>query len=55
MAPPKSRAEPAAAATAFDVRTAIELAQHGQFDRVAFAVVYAALSLFVLPWIQAVA
>jgi PAS domain S-box-containing protein len=55
MAPPQSRAEPPAAATAFDVRTAIELAQHGLFDRVAFAVVYAALSLFVLPWIQVVA
>ena len=55
MAPPQSQAKPPAAATTFDVGTAIELARHGLFDRVAFAVVYAALSLFVLPWIEPVA
>ncbi len=55
MSSPQSPSGPPAAATAFDVRTAIELGRHGLFDRVAFAVVYAALSLFVLPWIQAVA
>jgi PAS domain S-box-containing protein len=42
-------------AAAFDVRTAIEIAWHGLFDRIAFAVVYAGLSLFVLPWTQAAA
>ncbi len=46
---------PAPAVTAFDVRTAIEIAWHGLFDRVAFAVVYALLSLFVLPWTEAAA
>jgi len=50
MSPSQPRSGPPA--TAFDVRTAIELAWHGLFDRVAFAAVYAGLSLFVLPWIE---
>ena len=45
------RSEPAAT---FDVRTAIELARHGLFDRIAFAAVYAVLSLSVLPWMQSI-
>jgi PAS domain S-box-containing protein len=52
MASSQSQSGPPAVATAFDVRTAIELAWHGLFDRVAFAAVYAGLSLFVLPWIE---
>jgi two-component system, sensor histidine kinase len=41
-------------AATFDVRTAIELARHGLFDRIAFAAVYAVLSLSVLPWVQSI-
>jgi PAS domain S-box-containing protein len=55
MSSPQSPSGPASAVTAFDVRTAIEIAWHGLFDRVAFAVVYALLSLFVLPWTEAAA
>jgi two-component system, sensor histidine kinase len=55
MPSPQPQSGPAPAVTAFDVRTAIEIAWHGLFDRVAFAVVYALLSLFVLPWTEAAA
>jgi two-component system, sensor histidine kinase len=55
MPPPQSTSAPPAAAAAFDVRTAVELARHGLFDRVAFAAVYAVLSLFVLPWMESAA
>jgi two-component system, sensor histidine kinase len=54
MSSPQSPSGPPAAVT-FDVRTAIEIAWHGLFDRVAFALVYAVLSLFVLPWTEAAA
>ena len=37
-------------ARALDVRTMIELSQHSLFDRVAFSAIYAAISLFILPW-----
>lgn len=40
----------AATARVFDVRTMIELSRRSLFDRVAFAGVYALVSLFVLPW-----
>src|SRR5579871_4344906 len=35
---------------AFDTRTMVELGQHGLFDRVMFAGVFAVISLLVLPW-----
>ncbi|EJL27380.1 PAS domain S-box [Caulobacter sp. AP07] len=39
-----------ATAAPFDVRTSIELARRGAFDRIAFAVLYAGLSLLIAPW-----
>ena len=47
---PAGPARDAPTAGAFDVRTVIQLSRHSLFDRVAFAAVYALISLFVLPW-----
>ena len=55
MPPSQPRSGPPAVETAFAVRTAIEMARHGLFDRIAFAAIYAGLSLFFLPWIEPVA
>jgi PAS domain S-box-containing protein len=50
MAETLGRDDPVPAAQALDVHAAIDLSRRGLFDRVAFASVYAAISLFILPW-----
>ena len=47
---PAGPASDATTVHVFDVRTAVQLSRHSLFDRVAFAAVYALISLFVLPW-----
>ena len=37
---------------AFDIKTTVELGQHGLFDRVMFAGVFAVISLLALPWTE---
>jgi PAS domain S-box-containing protein len=43
-----------AEAPVFDVKTAIEISARGLIDRLAFAGIYAAISLFALPWLAVV-
>ena len=38
------------AGPAFDVRMTRDVAQSNRFSRIGFALVYAALSLLILPW-----
>jgi len=49
--PKRSPSDPSAPDIgAFDTRTMVELGQHGLFDRVMFAGIFAVISLLVLPW-----
>jgi PAS domain S-box-containing protein len=50
MAVAQSPADPAGIASGLDVHTAIEISERGLFDRIAFAAVFAVLSIAVLPW-----
>src|SRR5580704_8964428 len=37
---------------AFDIKTTVEIGQHGLFDRVMFAGIFAVISLLALPWTE---
>src|ERR1022692_1041034 len=54
--PKRSSSEPPAPDIgAFDIKTTVELSQHGLFDRVMFAGIFAVISLLALPWIEVAA
>ena len=55
MAVAETPSDPARNGAGLDVRTAIEISKTGLFDRMAFAAVFAVVSIAVLPWLVPVA
>jgi two-component system, sensor histidine kinase len=55
MAAAQPSGDPAGIASGLDVHTAIEISERGLFDRMAFAAVFAVISVAVLPWLFPVA
>ncbi|HXQ09714.1 MAG TPA: ATP-binding protein [Caulobacteraceae bacterium] len=54
MAAAQPSADPNGIASGLDVRTAIEISERGLFDRIAFAAIFAVISVAVLPWLTPV-
>ncbi len=51
MAAAQPSGDPAGIASGLDVHTAIEISERGLFDRIAFAAIFAVISIAVLPWL----